>query len=151
MSKYTISGLALIALFITIFSIIAYKKNNSLIFTCSADLIIEYPDGNDIYASFSAFIHSDGTGLSTYRGKVINKGKVYILNRDITFDIIGNGSVKTIKYKKSFKKNNDTTPDDIIWSKMYKEGSIYYLSFFKAAPGEFIVQDRGAMTYVCSG
>lgn len=124
-------------------------KDKKLVFTCISQLTLSYPDGNNIYANFRGFIYNNNKGLSTYRGTMVNGDMVYIVNVDIPFEIHG-GDVKTIIYKKAIKKRNDTTPEGTIWKSMLSEGSTYYLSFSKTPAGEVIVNDRGAITYVCS-
>lgn len=57
-----------------------YFKSKNLIYTCSSELTLSYPDGNNIYASFNGFIFSNGTGLSTYRGTVVGRNREYALN-----------------------------------------------------------------------
>lgn len=126
-----------------------YFKSKRLVYTCSSELTLSYPDGNNIFASFNAFIFSDGSGLSTYRGTVSAGNEEYILNSDMPFKMHGD-SVKVITYGKTFRKNNDTTPDNIIFKEMISKNSTYYLSFNESPEGDVIVKDRGSVTYICS-
>lgn len=127
----------------------AYFKSTRLIYTCSSELTMAYPDGYRIYASFIGFNYSDGSGLSTYRGTVINGDKEYILNSDMPYRIQG-AKVKSITYGQTVKKNNDTVPEDITFKKMLSKDSTYYLSFYASPDGDVIVKDRGSVTYICS-
>ncbi|WP_447879506.1 hypothetical protein [Serratia fonticola] len=126
-----------------------YFKSKRLVYTCSSELSLSYPDGNNIFASFNGFIYSDGSGLSTYRGTISGNNKEYILNSDMPFKMHGD-SLKVITYDKTIKKNNDTTPDNILFKEMINKNSTYYLSFYESPEGDVIVKDRGSVTYICS-
>jgi len=123
--------------------------SKKVLFTCSSKLSLTYPNGDKVLSNFRTFIYNDNTGLSTFRGSVINDKEIYIINRDIPFDI-GDGDVKTVIYHKPFKKNNDTVPDAVIWNKMFKSGTRYYISVFKTPAGEILVEERGSLTYLCA-
>lgn len=126
-----------------------FFNSKKLIYTCSSELTLSYPDGNKIYASFNGYIFSNGEGLSTYRGTVVGEKKEYILNSDMPFKIHGK-KINVITYDSTIKKNNDTVPDNIIFREMLSKDAIYYLSFYNSPEGDIIVKDRGAITYICS-
>lgn len=126
-----------------------YFKSKNLVYTCSSELTLSYPDGNNIYASFNGFIFRNGTGLSTYRGTVVGRNREYALNSDFPFKIHGN-KINVIVYGSAIKKYNDTTPDNMIFREMLSKDATYYLSFYTSPEGDIVVKDRGAITYICS-
>lgn len=129
--------------------LIRENRKEDISFTCSSELTISYPGEEHVYATYNGYIYKNGNGLATFRGTTVKGGKGYILNIDVPFKLEGD-EVKKITYGKTIKKNNDTTPDDITFRKMLKEGSTYYFTFYRSPAGDVVIKERGSVAYVCS-